>query len=86
MPFKRLLWAVPNVFIKFAVSHLHCDVWDMHNNLRAWAEHCPATLKVWLAVRLHVGWAINMSNRSWKQIWVVDMTIKMARSACALAN
>ena len=38
--FKWLLWAVSNVFIKFAVSH----VWDMRNNLRAWEEHYPVTL------------------------------------------
>ena len=26
------------------VSHVHCDVWGMRNNLRAWAEHYPVTL------------------------------------------
>ena len=44
VPFKRLLWAVSKVFIKFAVSHMHRDVWATCNNLRAWVEHYPITL------------------------------------------
>ena len=44
VPFNRLLWAVSSVFIKFAIIHIHCDVWGMHNNLHAWAEYYPVTL------------------------------------------
>ena len=29
---KQLLWAVSNLLIKFAVSHVHCDIWGMCNN------------------------------------------------------
>ena len=39
VPFKRLLWSVSYIFIKFAVGHVHCDIWGMRNNLRAWTEH-----------------------------------------------
>ena len=55
VPFKRLLWSVSYIFIKFAVGHVHCDIWGMRNNLRAWTEHYPVTgnlnslpLRYWL--------------------------------------
>ena len=47
--FKQLLWAISNVFIKFAVSHVHCEVWGMCNNLCAWAEHYRVTL-IWCSL------------------------------------
>ena len=31
---KQLLWAISNLCIKFVVSHVHCDVWGICNNIR----------------------------------------------------